>query len=247
LVLIVDWLEKLQPARRETDPDPLEALFLLNAGLFQSLGVHLVLTLPLSMAYSAAQQRLMLAYNRPPIVINAVRVSKIFTSTQRNAGKQALLYLLKQRFEQAPEGSVPFNDVFPDRDLAEEIVEFSGGHPRTLLILLRECCSFRDDLPITREAFEGAKRKMIEAVSRQVREEWYEPLAMVHLTHRIQNDLEHHRMLLNLCILSYSDGEPLYDVVPPILELKRFQEAISAMRRRKDSRSRVVARKKRAL
>ena len=231
LVLIVDWLEKLQPARRDTEADPYEALFLLNAGLFQSLGVHLVLTLPLSMAYSATQQRLTLAYNRTPILINAVRVAKLFPAAQRNVGRQALLNLLEQRFLHAPEGRVKFADVFPDRGLAEQVVEFSGGHPRTLLILLRECCSFRDSLPITPEAFAGAKRKMVEAVSRQVREEWYEPLADVHLTHRIKNDAEHQRMLLNLCILSYSNGEPLYDVVPPITELKRFQETLRAKSR----------------
>ena len=231
VVLIVDWLEKLQPARKDTDKDPLEELFLMHAGLFQSMGVHLVLTLPLPMAYSTAQQRLTLAYNGPPIQIHAVRVSKIFPSAQRNAGKQALLSLLEGRFANAPEGSVPFDQVFPDESLAEEIVEFSGGHPRTLLILLRECCSFRDSLPLTRQAFEGAKRKMIEAVSRQVREDWYELLAEVHLTHRIKNDLNHQQMLLNLCILSYRNREPLYDVVPAILELKRFRDALRRKRR----------------
>ena len=95
-----------------------------------------------------------------------------------------------------------------------------------------------------REAFEGAKRKMIEAASRQVREEWYEPLADVHLTHRIKNDLEHHRMLLNVCILSYSDGEPLYDVVPPITELKRFKEALQAKSGSRAPGRKMGARKK---
>jgi hypothetical protein len=58
-------------------------------------------------------------------------------------------------------------------------------------------------------------------------------------THRILNDSMHRRMLLNLCIISYSNGEPLYEVAPPIMELKRFREALRKkhpIRRKKEKR-----------
>ena len=141
LVIIIDWLEKLEPTPGHSagEPNLQEQLFLHHASQFQSFGAHLVMTLPIAMAYSAVEGRLTLAYGRPPVVIGAVRVADSFPDNERREGREALCEMLQKRFEHAPEGSVKFGSVFSDRKLAEELIVFSGGHPRGLLILISEC------------------------------------------------------------------------------------------------------------
>jgi hypothetical protein len=124
---------------------------------------------------------------------------------------------------------VRYADVFDDPALADELIEYSGGHLRALMILMRQCCSYCDELPITAEAVASAKREERLASARRIRENWYPLLAKVHKTNKILQDPDHFEMLRTLCILSYANGEPKYDVDPSIVELERFQQALSEL------------------
>ncbi len=229
LVIIVDYLEKLvlRPGASPAQPDSHELLFLHNAPTLTGIGTHLVLTLPITMAFSARLERLKQIYGRQPVVTPCLRVPEFFHREEREQATTTLVNLLRKRFEHAPHGPVPFEKAFDPPELAEELARFSGGHPRNLLILLRQCCSFSDALPITREAVKAAMASEVRSCSRKVKEAWYPRLAKVHKTHQIETDEEYLEMLLDLCILMYSDTEQLYAVDPPICQLDKFKKALN--------------------
>lgn len=228
LVIIVDWLEKLvcKPGEKPGEPNSHEALFLHHATLFQQFGAQLVLTVPIEMVYSETQAELTYAYGREPEVISCVRVADCLPAADQALGCEAMCELLRQRFEQAPDGRVGFADVFPDRDLAHELIRFSGGHPRALLILVRECLSYLDHLPITPEAVAAAKKHETNNAARRVREGWLPKLAKIAKVHQIENDHDHLAMLRTMCVLSYTNGQPVYAVDPAILELLKLRGAL---------------------
>lgn len=96
------------------------------------------------------------------------------------------------------------------------------------MILIRQCCSFCDGLPITRAAVEAAKRQETLAAGRKVKEAWYPLLAEVYRTRSIENDPEHLEMLRTLCVFCYANGEPVYLVDPAILALDKLEKAIAS-------------------
>jgi hypothetical protein len=228
LVIIVDWLEKLvcKPGAKPTDPNSHEELFLHHASLFQQLGSHLVLTVPIEMVYSAANERLTQAYGREPDVISMVRVADFLPDADRKLAYEAMRQLLTKRFEDAPDGRVEFHNVFPDPALADDLIQFSGGHPRSLLILMRKCLPLLNALPITREAVTEAKRQETNNAARRVRQGWFAKLAKIVSSHQIETDDDHLAMLQTLCVLAYSNGQPQYAVDPAIVQLMKLRNVI---------------------
>ncbi len=118
--------------------------------------------------------------------------------------------------------------MFESAHLADDLIRYSGGHLRALMILMRQCCSFQDALPITQTAVTAAKREERLAAARRIKESWFPLLARVHKTNKILQDADHFEMLRTLCVLAYANGEPKYDVDPSIVELERFKEAMNA-------------------
>jgi hypothetical protein len=230
LVIILDKLEKLfcQPGKSPGTPNSHEALFLLNASLFQSFGAHVVLTVPIDMMYSAVEERLTAAYGRQGTVITAAKVADFFPEEVKTLARRMMRELLALRADFA---GLKYAEMFPatDPDLANDLIAFSGGHPRQLLIIVQQCLTYLDGkLPITRVEFDAARKKEVQSASRKVADAWFPLLAAVHRTHRAGNDAEHLTMLRNLCVFAYSNNETVYGVDPAILELRKMKEAIAA-------------------
>ena len=225
LVIIVDWLEKLVdlPATAARPVSGHDALFLHHSQLVRAWGAQVVMTVPIDMVYSARLENLRMAYACEPIVINQVGVADFLHAEQQRKSVAALREMLKLRADHAPDGRVDYASVFASPELAEEVIRFSGGHLRTLMILIRQCCSFTDDLPITREAVDAAFRDHVLNSARRVKDQWIEKLATVHRTHEIVNDPDHFEMLRTLCVLAYANGVPLYGVEPAIQRLPKFK------------------------
>lgn len=233
LVIIADWLEKLVdlPATAARPASGHEALFLHHSQLIRAWGAQVVMTVPIDMVYSARQENLRQAYGCEPIVINQVGVADFLKSEQQEKSLAALHEVLKLRADFAPDGPFDFKSVFASPDLEEQVVQFSGGHRRTLMILIRQCCSFTDNLPITRDAVEAALRDHVQNSARRVRDQWIEKLATVQKTHEIINDPEHFEMLRSLCILAYANCVvPLYGVEPAIQRIPKFQRLVAGER-----------------
>lgn len=147
-------------------------------------------------------------------------------STFLGSAVTAMREMLKLRADCAPDGPVEYKSAFASPDLEKDLIHFCGGHLRTLMILVRQCCSFTHSLPITRDVVDAALRDHVLASARRVKDEWFGKLAAVHRTHDIVNDPDYFEMLRSLCILAYANGVPQYGVEPAIQRLPRFQRAL---------------------
>ena len=80
--------------------------------------------------------------------------------------------------------------------------------------------------PITGRAAERAIGRLVNEYSRMVPEEHFDKLARVHRLKTVQNDADHQAMLYNLSVLEYTNGQPAWhDVHPVVLRLPKFKEA----------------------
>ncbi len=135
--------------------------------------------------------------------------------------------ILARRFESV---GVTFDEVFPDKKLADRLIHLSGGHPRHLLTLFRFAWERGGDLPLAEEAVERAIQ--VFANTWTVPEDHWPLLPDIYRTKRLKNDLMHQMMLYNLVVLEYLDGEePWYDVHPAVRHLKRFKETLGAKKK----------------
>lgn len=107
----------------------------------------------------------------------------------------------------------------------------SGGHPRDLMILVRQACVYAPGAvwpqPITLEVVKRAEAQLVATYSRMIPEEHYPFLARVYLTKQVQSNEAHELMLYNLSVLEYVNGmPPWHDVHPAVTQLPKFQAAL---------------------
>lgn len=238
LVLLIDGLEKL-----EDDPERqrYEQVFVQGASVLRNLGAHAILTLPPSLAYSTAESRLTDQYGGQVHVIPAARVADFCAAHCGDMAREhafaTLRDLVRKRVPEATDGRDALARAFESTDLLDDFIGFSGGHVRTLLILIREALDELDDLPITRAAFEAVQRRWIIAASRELRTDvQHRVAAQVHETHLLPSDelgLETAMdMLQSLHLLAYHNGREFYEVRPAVLEIEQVRDALQRRRDR---------------
>lgn len=145
ILVIVEDLDKI-PQKVITDRGLTnhESLFLDHAGTLLAITCNLVLTIPIELAYSPAQDRLQTGYGS----ILTVPLIPVHTRTGQpvEAGQAALVDVIARRAAIA--GLQPM-DVFEDEDLLRRVVMLSGGHMRGIIRLLAEMLWWTDELPLT--------------------------------------------------------------------------------------------------
>jgi len=80
--------------------------------------------------------------------------------------------------------------------------------------------------PVTLAAAERAVGLLVNEFGRMIPEAHFPLLARVHRLKSVQNDADHQTMLYNLSVLEYTNGQPSWhDVHPIVLRLPKFKEA----------------------
>ena len=99
----------------------------------------------------------------------------------------------------------------------------SGGHSRTLLILLRSACDYLDNFPIPRsvaeEVIQGMRTDFERALNRP---EFFTILRQVEETQKLPGNADDQLLLYNLSVLEYINGEPCYAVNPVVRTMSKF-------------------------
>ena len=68
--------------------------------------------------------------------------------------------------------------------------------------------------------------RLVNEYGRMIPEDHFSKLAQVHRLKQVQNDADHQTMLYNLSVLEYTNGQPAWhDVHPVVLRLPKFDEA----------------------
>jgi hypothetical protein len=213
LVIIVDNLDRI-PSRNQ------DALFIEHGEQLRALRCHVVYIAPLSILHSPNRSLLV------ELFPDRRTLPSIMSHTKDNQpwpeGLATLRRILAER--------IALDEVFEEQAL-EALCAESGGHPRTLMILVRYACEYaanRYPKPIDANAADRAIARFTSEYSRSVPEEYFPLLARVYRTKQCDNNDAYRDMLYNLMVLEYVNGrEQWHDVHPSVQRLAKFQVALS--------------------
>ncbi len=219
LAVIVDNLDRIALKDRGDSRTSHEVLFIERGELLKGFGCHTVLTVPISLLFSAKQANLSAIFpdrHVLPMVKIAARSSREPWAT----GRELVADLLRQRLD--------LGTLFED-GVVEKLISSSGGHPRLLMTLVRYALDFVDDPPITTTAAQKAFKRLVNDYGRSIPEDHWPLLASVSKDQAVKNDEQHQLMLFNLSVLEYQNEDRWCDVQPAIRELPQFQAALKAL------------------
>lgn len=218
VVVIVDNLDRVTLADLGGGRTSHEALFIEHGEQLRSLQCHTVYTVPISMLYSTKATQLTSLFPRYHIV-PMIKASDR-EGHESPAGIKRLRDILAHRID---------IDALAEPEAVDALCRASGGHPRQLMALATYTIEYADERaarPIALAAAGRAVGRLVTEYGRMIPEAHFPLLARVHRLKSVQNDADHQAMLYNLSVLEYTNGQPAWhDIHPVVLQLPKFKEA----------------------
>jgi len=231
LVVIADNLDRIVPLLDlESKRLNHDQIFIDRSEQLKKFNCHLIYTVPISLVYSERATILEDIYGAvqalPMIMVRNREDGQLY-----QPGIDKLKELIDKRLQTLDLGlSLP--QVFADDRVLTDLCKISGGHVRNLMLLMKTAVRETDELPISERAVQRSISDFRNTYRKAIEEHEWSILAKVHLTKDKLNNVENNKLLFNRCILEYHDVEgknirPWHDVHPLILEIEKFQEALS--------------------
>jgi hypothetical protein len=173
ILVIVDELDKI-PLQGSNH----EELFLSRAGHLRALDCPVLYTLPIELLYSYHQNALRYTYGTDIKTLPIMPVADQAGRTDPKAA-QALSEIVERRANAA---SFELDRLFESDELLAEVLAASGGHVRTLLVLIRSMLDRIGDLPITRKVVNLSLSGTAADIARPLTQEDWQILEEVHRT-----------------------------------------------------------------
>jgi len=203
ILVIVDELDRI-PQRVLNDQGLTNQrnIFVDHAGILRALACPVLYTVPVELAYSDAHVPLKTNYGCN------IRFLPLIPVAQRGGGDhteglRALCRIVHRRIAKA--GSTP-QQFCEDPSVLEDLCRASGGHIRTLFVLLASAMDRCEELPVTREIVDRTIRRQAIDLSLSLRPAHWDALRMVHRSKAELDDPDLWNSLLrNLLAFAYED------------------------------------------
>jgi hypothetical protein len=214
LVIIVDGLDKLPVMKSSwAEQSVAELVFIGRHSQMTAFRCHTVYAIPLGLAYSCRERDIASLYGitAPPVV----PMTKIFDEDGKKwiAGFSKFKEIIIKRIKKAGADE----SIFENKQVLDKIIEYSGGQPRLLTILIRDSI-IEGELPIALKAVNNVVRKITHSYERQLREEHWKIVKEVKKSHSLnrneKNDYLCMDLLGNCAVLQYINDKEWYGVNP---------------------------------
>jgi hypothetical protein len=239
VVFILDSMEKLSGpvTSLQVVLESVAQVFSQHADLLRLPGCHVIYTVPPHVSLLA--QNMVRLYDGPLHVLPSLKVLQRGEEPRAfEPGVRVMLELLGKR--------IPLNQVFSEPRLAEELILASGGHVRTLIMLVRDLLisAASKGLPATEGHVQEVIQRLREQLELSIRPEAVPILDEIRRTSSVKGvksgDLpllaRHMNAQLVLC---YRNGEGWYEVHPLVREDVQIRaQQIAADPARQSSESR---------
>lgn len=226
IVLVIDDLDKIpQKILSDQGLTNHENLFLDNAATLRAISCSLLMAIPIELAYSTAQGRLRDDYGSAIGTIPLVTVADREGVAVRR-GEQALAEVVGRRARMA------FNEpaanplsaakwIFADPDDLTRVLRLSGGHLRSLLVMLTELLDWVDELPVPTATLERYLPRAAKDLARGLLPEAKDVLRTVAASKEASSDPRFFELLRNHYVFAYEAGEEecWYDINPLLREV----------------------------
>ncbi len=215
LVILVDHLDRAALREHGAGRTNHDVLFLDRGEILKSLGCHTVIAAPVTLFFSPRLPEVRAIFPHRHL-LPAVRIAERASRAPWAPGRELLRRLLGRRIDLEALLRPGVDDV---------LIAASGGHLQLLLTLVRSALDFADRPPVTLEAARNGFRRLVNDYERSIPEDCWRPLARVDRFLRLRSDRLHQRLLFDLHVLAYQNGECWYDVHPAVMELAPFRDA----------------------
>lgn len=241
IVIIFDNLEKIEKFDDAKEGfDSAKKLFLNYSEQLKGIESHIIYTAPIELMRSNYAQKLRGLYSGS-FVLPMVKVFKRDGVTEYPKGIKALKNLVQARLKE-----LKLTEVF-EADAINLLINFSGGHIRTLIRLIRQSASSSKTLPITFDDADYTVAREYQSISPEFFPSYtWDLLARLNLgKEEVSGDDEEHCMelLADLHLYEYLNGDdsedenpatssrnrqtPWYAVNPFLRELDQFKKALA--------------------
>ncbi len=215
VLLIVDDLDKIpQKVLGDNRVTNLESLFLDNSATLRAINCSQLLTIPIELAYSPAQGRLRDDYGASIITVPLV---PIVTREGEPIiqGEKALTEILGRRAARAfgvdpTEAPHSTGRIFADSALLSQVLRMSGGHVRSLLVMLSEMLDRVNGLPIDPTTVDDYLSRSARALARGLFAADKVILREVRQTSEATEDPRFFDLLRNHYVFAYEPGAEEY-------------------------------------
>lgn len=225
LVVIIDNLDRIMSSKSSTGRPQPEYLFIDRGEQLNKLNCHVVYTIPLGLVFSNDLGQLTNRFGGDPKTLPMVTVKFKDGSTCEEGINLLKKMVIARAFPSAKpdEYSDLIPQIFDSPETLERLCTISGGHVRSLLILLYSCLQ-KEDPPLSRDALEDVilqrRHQMLLAIEA---DEW-EMLRQVSQTKRLSGEMEYQTLLRSLWVFEYRYRQEFWHDINPILsEIEEFK------------------------
>lgn len=222
ILLIVDDLDRIpQKVLLPGGVTNHHSLFLDGSTALRAISCSLLLTVPIELVYSPAQARLRDIYGG---TIETVPLLPIIDRAGGpiEAGRDALIEIVGRRAQRAfgtadSEPVVCAARIFENRELLRRVVALSGGHLRSLLVIVTELLDWVDDLPVQEATVDRYTRETAQNFARALFPPDRELLRQVSADGQSSEDPRFFELLRNMYLFAYRSGEGDWYGLNPLL------------------------------
>lgn len=221
LVILLDDLDKMTVRAHDAGCTTDEYLFVNRAAQLTAFLCHVVYTIPLSLAYSHQEQAIKNSYGGH---VPVVPMTKIATRAPENKaykkGVEKFQQVIARRLDAAGASN---EQVFADDSVRDRLIALSGGQPDQLMMLVREAI-VADQLPVTKNSLDRAKREGRREFARLLRKEHWPIIDEIRrtgtFTRTNKNENAFRELLQCRAILQYVNDDEWYGLNPMIASIK---------------------------
>jgi energy-coupling factor transporter ATP-binding protein EcfA2 len=226
LAVIVDNLEKLHNSVKPSGSSQAEYLFVERGEELKQLNCHLVYTIPLVLIFSNVLGRLMDRFGVDPKVLPMVPV-QLPDGYEFRKGIIQLQQMVMARAFPGVSWEASCNlitQVFDTPETLEQLCRVSGGHVRTLLMLLQTCLQKTETLPLSRECLASVIRQRCNTLKNTITDDEWELLHQVAQHKSFRGEEKYHTLIHNLFVFEYRYQDELwFDINPILTEAKELR------------------------
>ena len=219
LVVLVDNLDRIDNRLKLGNRTQPEYLFVDRGEQLKKLQCHLVYTIPLTLVFSKDKENLTNRFGSDPKLLSMVRVRERDGSICQlgiNLLRQMILCRAFPELGLKKRESL-ITQLVDSPETLDRLCLVSGGHVRTLLLLLHRCI-LQDDLPLSRSLVERVINQHRASLVLGITPDKWELIWDVARNKSVRGDNKYPILLWGLFVLEYRDQDERWFDINPILE-----------------------------
>ncbi|MEG4327145.1 P-loop NTPase fold protein [Microcoleus sp. herbarium5] len=225
MVVIVDNLDRIDNRQRSSGRTQPEYLFVDRGEQLNKLKCHVVYTVPLVLAFSNEKESLTNRFGSDPQLLPMVRVRERDGSLCSEGVALLRQMILARAFPHVDSDQriSLISELFDAVETLDYLCQVSGGHMRSLLVLLNTCMK-KDDPPFSRDLVERVISQRRSELSKAITPREWELLRLVAQQKTVRGEEEYQTLLRSLFVFEYRDAdESWFDINPILAEAKELQ------------------------